>query len=959
MVKECYHSLYLRKRFNCIVRHYIYKRALQIHQSGDQVATSGVVMDWGFLLEVWHESMAQLLSDGVPRGKIPARGVNDVLYIWDSTHRGAEIHDYLPRWKYDAALDKPDDTALAAKTHFHGDRDDGWRTLKNRVAKDFDTTEGQMCKSDVDDNEDESLSISESSHRSGDHYIWPCEERRLQVLGFWDATQAPDIDLNTDRSQSELTIRITNGARMGPLMGQHRTSSFRILVRHMADMHRAVFPEENATPSYFWEQLYITMGSDKLGDPVPNTPAGLKQRFGWVYEYVLTGHMPMEVLRFMDALRQIWNEDGTILRIATHPYALKAECATSSFMNPDLCPRWVGWMMTKNDAMAKLLQSLPDRYGVKISEMQIKWNYGILIPVLWEEAYGLKLLRNADGSVAEGSSAFRYYHSPTCDATTGSHEAELITIGDEKPGDTQPEDERPADIVSHKSKLEESDCESGEIEANQIGDTELDSIQMTETIKDLISRSYFKGNVCTWAWLHLRYPTQLQRGGNYILAEAISRVGPTFPDREWLIRLKMRKHLKIKDLVEDEDFSHHGRLMPKRPKSKEGLEPGYNLFQPVGWGIADCYLGRKADRVLNNIKDDEGLFIYFVESGINLRVRDGTLLHSLDVSKLKGTLLKYYNRERRLQLQADKTTCLSALTKDLRPVDLKKGTSPSAKPLKTTPVATSGRKAWSTDEAEWLYGRLFVKQSTDFVSLAKAFKELFGIDRTWQSLRGFARNSLHWTPGDRPPRAWHPSSEQAWWISRKANKGQLWTDMARDFNEEFQSTRTGEELLLGYEEILKALDPKTQEATTLDWASANTKSRARVISCLQKGNKRTVTGPRWKKAEEELVVDCASRGMSWDEIVEELWRRLGSSRTSTAVADHLRIPKKGFKKPYWEKDQTDWLIAEMRQRNGVHREERKTYAQVAVEFEQKFGLPKSYQSIKDKVRSLKRKKLTE
>lgn len=183
--------------------------------------------------------------------------------------------------------------------------------------------------------------------------------------------------------------------------------------------------------------------------------------------------------------------------------------------------------------------------------------------------------------------------------------------------------------------------------------------------------------------------------------------------------------------------------------------------------------------------------------------------------------------------------------------------------------------------------------------------------------------------------------------------------MARDFNEEFQSTRTGEELLLGYEEILKALDPKTQEATTLNWASANTKSRARVISCLQKGNKRTVTGPRWKKAEEELVVDCANRGMSWDEIVEEFWRRFGSSRTSTAVADHLRIPQKGFKKPYWEKDQTDWLIAEMRQRNGVHREERKTYAQVAVEFEQKFGLPKSYQSIKDKVRSLKRKRLTE
>lgn len=421
----------------------------------------------------------------------------------------------------------------------------------------------------------------------------------------------------------------------------------------------------------------------------------------------------------------------------------------------------------------------------------------------------------------------------------------------------------------------------------------------------------------------------------------------------------MRKELKIKDLVEDEDFSHHGRLMPKRPKSKEGLEPGFNLFQQVGWGLSECYLGRKADRVLNNVKDDEGLFIYFVKSGINLCARDGTLLWSLDVSKIKGTRLEYYNHERRLQLQADETTSPSVLSEDTRPGDLKKGTSPSAKPLKTRPVSTSGRKAWSTDEAEWLYGRLFIEGSTDFVSLAKAFKELFGIDRTWQSLRGFAKQSLHWTPSDRPPRAWHPSSEQAWWISIKANKGQVWTDMARDFNEKFQSTRTGEELRLGYEEILKALDPKTQEATTLDWASGNTKARARVISCLQKGNKRTVTGPPWKKAEEELLVDCASRGMSWDEIVEELWRRLGSSRTTTAVADRLRIPQKKFKNPSWETDQTDWLIAEIRQRNGVHREQRKTYAQVAVEFEQKFGLPKSYQSIKDKVRSLKRKKLTE
>ncbi len=552
LVRGCHHSLYLRKRFNCIVRHYIYKRAQQTRSSGEQITGLGLVMDWDFLLEVWHESMAQLLSDGVPRSKIPARGVNDVLYIWDSTHKGAKIYDCLPRWEYEPALDKLDDTALEAKTHFHGDREDGWQTSNNLDAIDFDTSEEDMCISDVVDDKDESSSNSGSFQNSGDDYVWPCEERRLEILGFWDATQAPDLHFNTDRSPSESKIQITNGARVGPLMGQHCTSSFRVLVRHMTDMHRAVFAEENATPNDFWGQLYIAMGPDKWGNPIPNTSPGLKKRFGWVYEYVLTGHMPVEVLRFMDALRQIWNEGGTILRITTHPYTLKAECATSSFMNPDLCPRWVGWMMTKSNAMAKVLQSLPDRYGVEISEMQIKWSYGILIPVLWEEAYRLKLLKNADGSAAEGSSTYRHYYTPKFDNTTGFHEAELTKIEDEKPRSTQPEDERPADIELHKSKLGESDCKSVEIEANQVGETELESTQTTEAIKDLISRSYFNGNVSTWAWLHLRYPTQLRRGGNCILVEAISRFDPTFIGNEWLMRLRMRKHLKIKDFVEDE-----------------------------------------------------------------------------------------------------------------------------------------------------------------------------------------------------------------------------------------------------------------------------------------------------------------------------------------------------------------------------------------------------------------------
>ena len=81
----------------------------------------------------------------------------------------------------------------------------------------------------------------------------------------------------------------------------------------------------------------------------------------------LKGKMPVEVLRFMDALRQAWSEDGTVLRITTHPYSSKADCTIGSFLNPYLCPRWVNWIMTKNDAMAKVLKWLPERYGAHVT----------------------------------------------------------------------------------------------------------------------------------------------------------------------------------------------------------------------------------------------------------------------------------------------------------------------------------------------------------------------------------------------------------------------------------------------------------------------------------------------------------------------------------------------------------------------------------------------------------------
>ena len=263
-----------------------------------------------------------------------------------------------------------------------GNRGDGWNNVAN-----FNAINCQANKEDVSGRDDESLSEQGGYQDSSNGSVWPSDEHRLKVLSYSDTMLTPRLDFDMIAPSGGSKLQITTGARQNPMMGQHRISSFRALVRQMTDMHRAIFAEGSATLDDFWGQLFLDMGSDEWGNPSPNTPKGLKERFGWVYDYIADGQMLVEVLRFMDALRQAWNEDGTILRIATHPYASKAECAIGSFLNPDPCPRWINWIMTKTDAMAKVLKWLPERYGVDINEEKIKQSYGILIPVLWEEAY--------------------------------------------------------------------------------------------------------------------------------------------------------------------------------------------------------------------------------------------------------------------------------------------------------------------------------------------------------------------------------------------------------------------------------------------------------------------------------------------------------------------------------------------------------------------------------------------
>ncbi len=214
--------------------------------------------------------------------------------------------------------------------------------------------------------------------------------------------------------------------------------------------------------------------------------------------------MSVEVLRIMIALQQAWSEDSTVLRTITHPYTPKADCAIGSFLNPDLCPHWVNWIMAKNNAMAKVLEWLVKRYGVHITSLQkIKQSYGILIPVLWEKAYGKGLLRNSDAL---------HLVSP-----------EISRISS-------------TEIFNEHSKLDRAE-KPAEPEDTELHDKEPEDAKTIKAVEELIGASYHSGNASTWAWLHFRFPQELSKGGNTVLAGAIDQLDPDFVQKKSGLRV--------------------------------------------------------------------------------------------------------------------------------------------------------------------------------------------------------------------------------------------------------------------------------------------------------------------------------------------------------------------------------------------------------------------------------------
>ena len=570
----------------------------------------GISCDGPFFWKYGTKVLHSYSLDGVPRERILVGGVFDVLRIWDRYWKTAVNWNCLPKWTYDPTRDTHCKTFL-----------DEWanNSLNNSMVN--DSVCSGSSNSEGDDNGDNSLSSYKDLEDSEDNdvpYVWPRDAYRYEALSYSTNFKAPAAIVSQDqRSVSEdSTIIVNFRTQRWVVVGQHQTSTLRILVRLMREVHNDVFNGAPVTirEKDFWSNVWFNL--DKTWGIA--LPEQLKERFDWVLEYIRVGTMPKEVLCFKDALRQVWSRAGSVLRTTKHPYNYDLGCATGNFFNQDLCPRWVNAIMTPDDAISKVLTRLSEFYGVQITSKKIQQNYGILIADLWEEAYAQGWLDNSGTSDGDNQKAIRY----------GLIDNAGISIAN-KILNAQP------DLVNM--------AEQGDI--------------TTSVVKQMISCSYASGNASTWAWLHLQQGHPLKKGSNSTLVEDIIAVDPQFPLKEQRIKLELRKELNIHNYVKDDEFQWNERLIP--PGVFNGFYRGW-LFRPGNrywkWNIGRITL----------LKNKGECFILFEKDGIYFRGRDKELLLHLPLSALHGQQLEHFNHERQLQSRiAAKGTSTSATANEI------------------------------------------------------------------------------------------------------------------------------------------------------------------------------------------------------------------------------------------------------------------------------------------------------
>jgi hypothetical protein len=333
--------------------------------------------DWSLLLEIWHESTAQLIADGVPQERIfPSGGVYHVLRIWKSNRTHLPAYKDLPRWAYDPAFD----------THKATCSDGATSGGVEGLLAEFGMEDMMAHEQVALDDEDVDVSDNEDTP-----YSWPNDTNRYKVLASSAELtstvirkESPTPADSAVESTVDPAIRIMSKQPRATVMGQHRVSTLRILVRIMRDIHSDVFHgKAELGENDFWTHVWFRL--DETWEI--KSEKKLKTRFGWVLDYIRIGALPNEAQCVKDALREVWMDAGTILRTAQHPYGYYPGCANESYFNPDLCPRWAKAVMAQNNAMSNVLGRLHSLCGVQFSQETIANCYGVLVADLWEEAY--------------------------------------------------------------------------------------------------------------------------------------------------------------------------------------------------------------------------------------------------------------------------------------------------------------------------------------------------------------------------------------------------------------------------------------------------------------------------------------------------------------------------------------------------------------------------------------------
>jgi len=125
---------------------------------------------------------------------MPAKGVNDIVYIWDNHKKHIKNWTCLSKWTYDPTLDNPRQVSVEALTNLslggaqHDSLDNGGNS---------DLTEYEANEEEVSENDAESPSKHQGHQDSSDGYVWPSHEYRLEVLSYSDSLAAVFLNQHT------------------------------------------------------------------------------------------------------------------------------------------------------------------------------------------------------------------------------------------------------------------------------------------------------------------------------------------------------------------------------------------------------------------------------------------------------------------------------------------------------------------------------------------------------------------------------------------------------------------------------------------------------------------------------------------------------------------------------------------------------------------------------------------